>query len=466
MPLSSSEELLLCQEYKNLAEYLIKENEQAWYDAEKEIVSFCVANDIYLPNIASLKISKTIELLSELLNLFKGKEKIESLKEWKEKFNIELMRNKNQIIEMHYNAHLSVGDQFLKTQIVLPKTLLTHIDMITLFSDPTFLTKEIYLFEPFSLTELSIEQEESLIKAIKENENLFIPANHQGHWFYLFKQKDSWLVKDSQPLLEGEQFSPRQESIMDNCTQLINKLTDSKPSITFETTGEQDNDYDCGTRVTNAYRILAHQQYKKQSHLEILIELVQKQVLDKEKLPQKIEDIFNQKSSMGVEQIEEIKQMNHPVELNSKNPIVSHQFSQENFLKLLDPIKEKQESRLKNYRKANKAVNKLIERIEQAAHTFYNAEFNEQSIEIFKTQCTKAIEKADGILGKHRDIFGNFFSGIKNFFIVLAKTLSRSHTSAHRLKFFDCRTDSSKILQDLKDNIEHEPYRKILENTW
>ena len=125
------------------------------------------------------------------------------------------------------------------------------------------------------------------------------------------------------------------------------------------------------------------------------------------------------------------------------------------FLALLEGIKAKQENRLKHYPDANTAVNTLVHDLDNAAIAFYNAELTADSINRFQSACTKAIEECNNVLGDHRKTFGQLFAGIKIFFVVLKKTLSFSSEQerTHRMKFFDTRTDSAKILHDLAEDI-------------
>lgn len=140
---------------------------------------------------------------------------------------------------------------------------------------------------------------------------------------------------------------------------------------------------------------------------------------------------------------------------DDNNKKVPHDTSRETFMVLLDRIKEKRKSRLEHYPDANRAVEMLVKSIEDAATVFYNAEPTAASLQCFKTACTRAIEANNDVLGTHRKTFGKLFASIKNFFIVLAKTLSCSgdQERTHRMKFFDTRTDSAKILQDLAEDI-------------
>jgi hypothetical protein len=400
--------------------------------------------------------------------------------------------------------------------------------MVTLFANPDFRSDDVLSSEPFSLEDQSPFLKARLEKLIHENDQnktIFMPITHQGHWFYLLKQKDVWVIKDSQPFLEGDEFSARQTSILKHSIEFIERLTGlADPVVTFETTGEQNNDYDCGTQVTNAYRALTDKDHVRQPHKNILIELAQNQVLPKEKLPENIEEIFGPKlvaqpklsgspKSSTVIQKEQsspiisetpmvldlsissglpassaplfnqaaiiikpkplvepnpqeslISQVEVPVPLAKKLKVIPKQFTKENFLRLLEPIGEKQEKRLKHYTSADMAVTDLKEAITQAANKFYESEFSENSLKTFETKCTEAIDAAKDALGSHRDTLGVVFAGIKNFFVVLWKSITDSSDRDHRLKFFDGRTDSAKMLEDLREDVQakQNQYRGVL----
>jgi hypothetical protein len=305
MPLLPPEEKILFESYDGLQDFLVEEKKPSWLTNKGAIIKFCIANGIHLYNIGSLKESEAIVLLTELHDHFliplellekDSQQQWEDLVLlWKQKFEKALENTKANLINLHENAHLSVADQYQKTQKVLSTTLLTFKDMEDLFAYPLSANNILAFNPPFSLQEHSNEEGKSLAHWVRENasENimLFVPINHDGHWFYLLRQEGKWYVKDSQPL-KNDSYSIRQESIVKGCNDLLKKITAAENfAVIFESTGEQDNDYDCGTRVINAYRTLANPAYLEKNHKDILGELLLKQMKEAV-FPENMEEIF------------------------------------------------------------------------------------------------------------------------------------------------------------------------------
>ncbi|BCA95572.1 hypothetical protein TUM19329_19330 [Legionella antarctica] len=200
--------------------------------------------------------------------------------QWKHKFETILEQEQLNLRSIHDNAYLCVGDQYLKTGTVFSCSLLTLKDMSDLLTDPNFKSEHVLLSEPFSLTERSSTQEERiqalLDKDINDEHEIFLPINHDGHWCYLSKKGGAWSVQDSQPIFEELSF--RQKDILEQSTVFLFKLTGQNIKLTLETCGEQFNNYDCGTRVVNAYRKRVNEYYQTQTHKNILIEALRKQL--------------------------------------------------------------------------------------------------------------------------------------------------------------------------------------------
>ncbi|STX29040.1 Uncharacterised protein [Legionella beliardensis] len=298
MSLSASQEKKLREEYDNLQEFLVPEKQATWLEKKEDIIRFCVELEIELYNIVSLKQIVVSRLLTELVDHFsiplnllnaaqheQWQEQEQALR-WRQYFAKSLENEQSHLRQIHENAHLSVADQYRKTQSVAPQTLLTNQDMLDLFNVHDFDSDEIWRSEPFSLTELSKEQERQLKQLVQrsneEQKDLFLPVNHDGHWFYLLKQEGAWSLQDSQPF-KDEQLSPRQHSMLDESQELITKLTDGEVKLLeFKTSGNQLDDYTCGTEVINAYRQKVVGNDYERTHSEILRELLKIQLDEQE----------------------------------------------------------------------------------------------------------------------------------------------------------------------------------------
>ncbi|KTD15853.1 hypothetical protein [Legionella israelensis] len=307
MALSREEQTRLANEYMPLVEnFVAPELQVFWRDEEnkKAIIQWCIDNDLRLYNLTALKISEARRLMSELQVVFSTEP--EKMLAWKNEFESKLLESDTQLREMHHSAYLSVADQYQKTEAVSNNTLLTVQDMKDLFRNSDS-CEEILVSEPFSLTEASVEQREVvqrlIEKGMQEEKTVFLPVTHDGHWFYLKNEKIDeervWSVQDSKPLDEHE-LTPRQESMLEASIDFLETVGEEEyigecgENLVFETTGEQLNPYDCGSRVVNAYRSMVDEEYQVKSHKEILVELLQTQ-LPVEEQPEDIETVFVKK---------------------------------------------------------------------------------------------------------------------------------------------------------------------------
>ncbi len=306
MALSTEEVAILRETYHELSEFLVEEKRPLWSENENAIIDYCIENDLHLYNIRSLKLSDASDLLGRLLDLFlwtlEGVEKevriywVQSVNEWQRSFDKALADN-SELKNMFDEAYLSVGDQYIKTNDIAENTLLTFNDMRDLFSY-TNQCEAVIAVEPFSLTNPTQTQEDILKDLLNEESNdareLFLPVTHDGHWFYLLKQQGQWILHDSQLLTDEGNLTPRQISMCKKSSEMLSGLTKKNVELVFQTTAQQDNDYDCGTRVINAYRSKVILDYFEKSHQEILDELFKLQVLnriDKESQSSDFEEI-------------------------------------------------------------------------------------------------------------------------------------------------------------------------------
>ncbi|QBR83419.1 hypothetical protein E3983_02980 [Legionella israelensis] len=311
MALSREEQRKLANEYMPLVENFVAPELQAfWRDEEnkKAIIQWCIDNDLRLYNLTALRISEARRLMSELQVVFSTEP--EKMLAWKNEFESKLLESDTQLREMHHSAYLSVADQYQKTEAVSSNTLLTVQDMKDLFHNSNS-CEEILVSEPFSLTEASVEQREAvqrlIEKGIQEDKTVFLPVTHDGHWFYLKNEKIDeervWSVQDSKPLDEHE-LTPRQEYMLEASIDFLETVGEEEyigeygGNLVFETTGEQLNPYDCGSRVVNAYRSMVDEEYQVKSHKEILVELLQTQ-LPVEEQPEDFEAVFVKKESIS-----------------------------------------------------------------------------------------------------------------------------------------------------------------------
>ncbi|STX81367.1 Uncharacterised protein [Legionella busanensis] len=86
---------------------------------------------------------------------------------------------------------------------------------------------------------------------------------------------------------------------------LLTKLIGHEIQLPFDSTEEQLNDYDCGTRMVNAYRKAVDINYTESTHIEILQELLEKQMpkTTQQPLPNELFDDFSAEKDIELEEI-------------------------------------------------------------------------------------------------------------------------------------------------------------------
>lgn len=291
MPLLESEKTVLDREYDTLGG-LIPEKIDEWEKKKKSIIQFCVDNNIQLYNVSALRMLEGKKILTNLLDSFPFSSD-EAKQKWIEQFLLEIKKTQSELIQLHEKAYLSVGDQYKKTGAVSPETLLTLKDLQDLLNDPAVKSEHIITTQPFSLTELSDQQREQIRELVAQHHDdqkeLFLPIQHDGHWFYLLKTQEQWVLEDSQPLINDE-FTLRQLDMQVKSRAFLDTLGEQTTSLQFKTSGKQQNDYDCGTQVINAYRKKVNPSYIEKTHHEMLQELVKKQCPEEDAHPFEIAD--------------------------------------------------------------------------------------------------------------------------------------------------------------------------------
>lgn len=301
MALSLAEQGKLDEEYDDLSQLVIEQEQDQWAAKKEAIIALCTENNIPLYNMAALNVMKASGLLSHLLNLVAQYEELEEDKvawtqeflTWKQTFDTEVKKATLTLVTLHDQAYLSIADQYQKRGEVSAQTLLTKKDMTDLLEDPDFISDDVLVSAPFSLLEISTDQEEQvralIERAAREGKKVFLPVNHDGHWFYLLKEKedeeDVWSIQDEQPFIGDESaLSTRQEEMLKHSTALLDKLIgkDNYNELSVYSTEDQFNDFDCGTRVINAYRTIVDSDYLEHSHADIIVELLEKQLSQEE----------------------------------------------------------------------------------------------------------------------------------------------------------------------------------------
>jgi hypothetical protein len=287
MSLSSGEKKILVEEYDNLRFYLNEAKHSSWFKSKEQIIKFCVDNSICFYNVVDLKQISAMYYVRKLLELFT--EPLLDLDEkkavWLDEVRLAFAESK-ETFNLTGEAYISVGHQYLKTNKVAADTLLTQIDMIDLFQVEKYNSAEVISTPPFSLTEMSIDQQQQLSQELNQPENdekvVFLPASHDGHWFYLLREEGTWSLQDSEPF-KGN-LSPRQELIMNASASFLTELHEglNYGELLFETSCKQTNDYDCGSQVLNAYRQTVNNNYSAKNHLQVLEEVFMIQVEDVE----------------------------------------------------------------------------------------------------------------------------------------------------------------------------------------
>lgn len=294
-----TETMLVNDSYDDLRHYL-SSNLSDWKQIKEAVIVFCLKEGIELYNIRTLPYWQAQYLLRKLVDLIAvpldkdllGEEqytiKLEERRIWKQEFLACRKEADEQMLEDHRNADLSVGHQFQRTGKVSRQTLLTLKDMKDLLGVEGFNADDTLKSDPFPLAEidpLDAEPIQTLINQVEKD--VFLPIVHDGHWFYLKREKGEWVIHDSQPYADGghsfstgHSLTPRQGTIYSQCFDFLEKMHKQNDfgTLRYFTTGTQSNDYECGTYVVNAWRQLANRDYVAQSHDQILFELLDKQV--------------------------------------------------------------------------------------------------------------------------------------------------------------------------------------------
>jgi hypothetical protein len=177
----------------------------------------------------------------------------------------------------------SVEDQYINTGTLKPDTHLFDKDIEDLLSDVSFISPDIIIpsfqgMKTFSVARSTPDQIKAIRHCLKDNpnKNIFIPLNYGNrHWFYLLRENGNWIVHDSLPL-ENNKMSEGQKDRINQSKQFLKELTGSE-RLSFKTSAQQDNAFDCGSRVINAYRKLVNKHYLEKNHQEILLETLEKQ---------------------------------------------------------------------------------------------------------------------------------------------------------------------------------------------
>lgn len=324
-----SEQILRAQ-YDTLGTLVVVEQQGLWATQQETIIALCIDNEIPLYNIAAVKVSEASKLLSRLIALSAKYDELDELDKnneewrqqflaWQETFTLELQKARLALITQHDKAYLSVADQYQKRDgKISEQTLLTMKDMTDLLANPEFNSEDVVKSKPFSLVEMSIDEEEEISALLEDNKDnektIFLAANYDGHWFHILRKNGCWSVRDEQPFEKGEHgelfLTPRQAGMLEKSTLLLNNFlgegsyeVEGSHGLAVFSTQEQDNNVDCGTRVVNAYRKQVDETYEAREHRDMLVETLEKQ-LPYEQLPEQLfsEDIeFNEKVDYIIE---------------------------------------------------------------------------------------------------------------------------------------------------------------------
>ncbi|CDZ79209.1 hypothetical protein BN59_03527 [Legionella massiliensis] len=290
MKLSEAEIIHLHEQYENLKEYFPESRREAFLAKRDDIIQYCVENEIRLYDIVQIQQMQAVTLLQQLLSFFlkpnSNSDEVNFDKMfWPLDFSEALEQVEKDVVNMHDEARPTLGQMYLRNGGSIPlSTLLQQQDMIDLFNAEDYRSDDIVTTEPFSLTEMSPEQFLRVKASLSSDENVekdvFLAASHDGHWFYLQRKDGAWSVKDSQPLIDGDVFTPRQESIYEESQKFLAKLLDIQDfnALGFETSAAQITNYDCGTQVLNAYRELVDDNYEAVSHRGVMEEVLEIQI--------------------------------------------------------------------------------------------------------------------------------------------------------------------------------------------
>lgn len=295
-----AEATLLQGNYHKLGTYV--RDPSAWFYLKETVLLFCLREEIHLYDIVTLRYAQAeylMNLFVELISVPLDREflgdkqfalEVEKRQEWKRRYLAFREQSDAEMHREHRIADLSVGHQFIRTGQIRSRTLLTFQDMDDLLSDEKFNSPDILKSKPFPLTELAPIDAEPIQTLIDQVEkDVFLPIVHEGHWIYLLRTKGEWSIHDSQPFADGSIFSndglnltERQRSIYMNCIDFLAKMHREQDfgAVVYLTSGQQPvgNDYECGTHVVTAWRMLADRDYVKPTHDQILMELLNRQV--------------------------------------------------------------------------------------------------------------------------------------------------------------------------------------------
>lgn len=128
----------------------------------------------------------------------------------------------------------------------------------------------------------------------------------------------------------------------------------------------------------------------------------------------------------------------------------------EKFNNLLTPLREKLLAREDdiNYKAARIQAEAIITKLSSAAAIYYSKAPSEDSLNQFMSSCNMAFKPCDSDqIAAHRILFGAVFAAINHFFQALIKTIKGDKKSG--IGFFDSRTDSKKIVDDVQENVDN-----------
>lgn len=306
MSLSPGNIRKLRAEYDALSERVNEDLELFFKEKKEYIIQFCAANDIQLNNIIPLDIDVSRDLLGKLLGYISlieagfGRSLGREIVEWKNEFKAKELDADKKLRAEHARDYASISDKLRKTGNLDLKALFTGKDVGDLLTNPDFISDDVLLSKQFSFTEMAVYQFEELKRLIAEDINdekeIFIPVGHDRHWFYLSRRDSIWSIQDSQPIKDGV-YSDRQESIIKHSKEFLTALVGEKnlDELSYVTSGKQENDYDCGTQVVNAYRKAVDEGYIEKTHEEYIDELLSIQVADDFVLAENEEELEQQR---------------------------------------------------------------------------------------------------------------------------------------------------------------------------
>ena len=236
-----------------------------------EIISFCIDHNIRFYNLPSLKYNTRADLLIRLFNFINTKG-LQGLGKWKDDFAVFQASESIGLKEQHHKADKTVKAQHERTGEVRPDTLLTLQDMADLFR-AQHQSNDILTTQPFSYSDGTACGRVAALVTDKEKE-IFLPIVDDGHWFSLQRIGGVWFLQDSQPTASASALTPRQVKILRNSQNFLAEVYqgNSYGELTFQTSADQFNDYDCGSRVVNNYRAKVDINHVPKTHEQILQE--------------------------------------------------------------------------------------------------------------------------------------------------------------------------------------------------